>query len=510
MSVLAFCSRYYRLFFQQSEQFQKPYSLLLCGLLLSACSSTPPAPPLAGQDLTHLLAGELALHRGKNQQASEHFIATAQNTQNAEVAKRATYAAQLSNQSSTYKKASQTWAHLQPDAILAQQHLAQSLYHNRETEAAKDALLNLIKAHPDYLPAASLYAEILLEEQAYQAVDTFLQPYTNKGRLDRILTSIHVQTLTQLEQQNKALNLLKRLINQYPDDASLQLSAGVLYMSANLNIEAQAYFLQTLKLQSDSAQAHYYLAKNYLQLDQHQEAIEHFGLVTSGPNLMTSIVEKLAIEQPQDIDSGQYFLQLQNRYPQLSPQLYTLQTDYLKSLGNLELALAAIRQGTNDHPNNTDLLYAEAMLAAHFNDWTRAEKNLLQVIDLDPNHAYALNALGYTYADHNSNLKQAEIYIKRALALQPNDPAIKDSMGWLAYRQGHYRLARQYLQQAYNDLPDAEVAAHLGVVEWALGNTQQAKEIWQSILQDDPDNALIKQAILDAQKEFPNDDLNNN
>ncbi len=147
MSVLAFCSRYYRLFFQQSEQFQKLYSLLLCGLLLSACSSTPPAPPLAGQDLTHLLAGELALHRGKNQQASEHFIATAQNTQNAEVAKRATYAAQLSNQSSTYKKASQTWAHLQPDAILAQQHLAQSLYHNRETEAAKDALLNLIKAH---------------------------------------------------------------------------------------------------------------------------------------------------------------------------------------------------------------------------------------------------------------------------------------------------------------------------------------------------------------------------
>ena len=80
-----------------------------------------------------------------------------------------------------------------------------------------------------------------------------------------------------------------------------------------------------------------------------------------------------------------------------------------------------------------------------------------------------------------------------------------DSMGWLNYRQGHYRLARDFLQKAFAILPDAEIAAHLGVVEWALGNIQEAHRVWQSILQDDPDNALIKQAILDAQEEFPSE-----
>ena len=100
----------------------------------------------------------------------------------------------------------------------------------------------------------------------------------------------------------------------------------------------------------------------------------------------------------------------------------------------------------------------------------------------------------------------AAVYIKRAFQLKPNDPAITDSMGWLAFRQGHYRLARDYLQQAFAAMPDAEIAAHLGVVEWALGNIDKANQIWDSILANDPDNPLIKQAKLDAEKEFPHAD----
>ena len=146
------------------------------------------------------------------------------------------------------------------------------------------------------------------------------------------------------------------------------------------------------------------------------------------------------------------------------------------------------------------------MVAAHLNQPDLVEKILLKVISLEPDHANALNALGYTYADLNINLSEAQTYIERALELNPDEPAILDSMGWLAFRQGHYRQARDYLYRAFEAMPDAEVAAHLGVVEWALGNTQKAREIWQTVLQGDPDNALIKQAILDAQKEYPSEE----
>ncbi len=483
--------------------------LLIAGCsFISACSISPPAPPLDSQDLTHLLAGELALHRGQNQQASEHFLASAENTQSPELAKRATYAGQLSNQPKTYQKASQTWAHLQPDAVLAQQHLAQSLFQNGDNDTAKGILLDLIKAHPDYLPAATMYAEILFSEAAYKQTDEFLKNYTDKSRPDRLLTSIHVQTLSQMEQLDRAIALLTRLLNHYPDDASLLLSAGVLYMEVDLAKQAQTYLLLAIKHQPDNSQAHFYLAKNYLQLSQTKQAAAHFDQVHNGPNLMLSKVEKLAIDKPTTTESTAYFSQLRHNYPLFSARFYLLQADYLKSLDELDAALAIYEEGVTEHPNNTDLRYGTAMLASYTVNWPLAEEHLLEVISLDPNHANALNALGYTYADHNTNLKQADIYIKRAFELKPDDPAIKDSMGWLAFRQGHYRIARNYLQQAFAEFPDAEIAAHLGVVEWALGNIQQAQEIWQSILQDDPDNALIKQAILDAKKEFPNDGTN--
>ena len=487
----------------------RPWFTLLAGsLLLSACSTAPPtptAPPLDSQDLTHLLAGELALHRGQNQQASEHFLITAENTLNAEIAKRATYAGQLSNQNDTYKQASQVWAHLQPDAVLAQQHLAQSLAQSGDTDTAKGILLDLIKAHPDYLPAATIYAEILYSEQDYKQVDVFLTPYTSKRKPDRLLASMHVQALSQLEDLNRAIMLLKHLINDYPDDDSLLLSAGILYLEVDLKQQANTYFLLAIKQQPNNSQAHYYAAQSYLDLGNPGKASEHFGLVSDGPNLMRSKLEKLAIDQPTSTEAEAYFAQLRNDYPRLSSRLYLLHADYLKSIDQAQLAKDLYQQGVAQHPDNTELRYGAAMLAAYFSNWSLAEEHLLIIIEQDANHANALNALGYTYADHNSNLKQAEIYINRAFVLKPEDPAIQDSMGWLAFRQGHYRLARNYLQQAFNQLPDAEIAAHLGVVEWALGNVQEAQEIWQSILQDDPDNALIKQAILDAQKEFPND-----
>ena len=90
-------------------------------LLLSGCSNAPtitPATdinPLSAQDLSNILAAEIALHRGHNQQASELFLASANSINNAELAKRATYAAQLSNQVDTYKRSSQLWHHLQPE-----------------------------------------------------------------------------------------------------------------------------------------------------------------------------------------------------------------------------------------------------------------------------------------------------------------------------------------------------------------------------------------------------------
>lgn len=483
-------------------------SLMTC-LLLSACANKPadiattPTIPLDKQSLVNMLAGEISLQRGLNQQASEYFLTSAQSTDNITLAKRATYAAQLSNQVNTYRQASDTWAALEPDNIVAQQHLAQSLVLNKEPVKAKVVLQKILAADPEYLPAQTLFAEVLLSTNAFEEADQFLRNYTSQQQPNRVLAAMHIQALEALSDLDGAQALLSNLIQNNPNDPELQWSIGMLYMQIGDYEKALTPLLKVASLDPNNARIHYYLGLNYQQLNQSSFALKHFRMVTSGPHLMASLIEQIAIAQPATQHTKAYFAGLRKQHPLQGVQIYLLQADYFTNLNEPAMADTTYAEALRTYPNNIPLLYSQAMLASQQGAWDKMESNLLQVIELDADHADALNALGYTYADHNSNLKMADVYIKRAFQLQPDDPAITDSMGWLAFRQGHYRLARDYLQQAFAVLPDAEIAAHLGVVEWALGNIETANEIWNSILKDDPNNALIKQAKLDAEKEFP-------
>ena len=74
------------------------------------------------------------------------------------------------------------------------------------------------------------------------------------------------------------------------------------------------------------------------------------------------------------------------------------------------------------------------------------ERDLRRLLDEDPDHAEALNALGYTLADRNERLDEAFALVSRALKLRPDSPAVLDSMGWVLYRQGDLEQAAVYLR----------------------------------------------------------------
>ena len=78
-----------------------------------------------------------------------------------------------------------------------------------------------------------------------------------------------------------------------------------------------------------------------------------------------------------------------------------------------------------------------------------------------------------------------------AAELAPDDPAIKDSLGWVHYRLGNLELAETLLREAYDAFPDQEVAAHLGEVLWRQGKERQARRIWRDALKLDPQSPLI-------------------
>jgi Flp pilus assembly protein TadD len=123
------------------------------------------------------------------------------------------------------------------------------------------------------------------------------------------------------------------------------------------------------------------------------------------------------------------------------------------------------------------------------------ERLLRRVIQIQPEHPHAHNALGYSLADRNLRLPEARDLIRQALALSPGDPFITDSLGWVEYRLGNRDEALRLLRQAYRARPDTEIAAHLGEVLWAAGLRDEAKSIWQEGRSRDAGNDVLKETL---------------
>ncbi|NJN47285.1 MAG: tetratricopeptide repeat protein [Candidatus Competibacteraceae bacterium] len=110
------------------------------------------------------------------------------------------------------------------------------------------------------------------------------------------------------------------------------------------------------------------------------------------------------------------------------------------------------------------------------------------VIDADPEHGHALNALGYTLADQTDRHQEALGYLEQAIALLPDDAAVIDSMGWVQFRLGNHEQALVHLRRAYELNQDPEIAAHLTEVLWVLGKQEEARDVYAQAVKDNPDS----------------------
>jgi len=171
-----------------------------------------------------------------------------------------------------------------------------------------------------------------------------------------------------------------------------------------------------------------------------------------------------------------------------------------RDAGDNAKAFAALDAALIGDADNADLLYETAMLAERIERLDEAEKRLRRVIVLQPERAHAYNALGYSFADRNVNLDEARTLIEKAHGLAPDDPAILDSMGWVAFRQARLTAAEGYLRRAIEKFQDGEIAAHLGEVLWAQGRKDDARAVWQKQLAAQPDSDILKKTMARFEK----------
>ena len=191
--------------------------------------------------------------------------------------------------------------------------------------------------------------------------------------------------------------------------------------------------------------------------------------------------------------------ELIRRVPEQSPgdarAKLLAETELLRDRKMYAEAEKVMAQASKAFPDDTDLLYEQAMLNEKLDRVDEMERLLRRVIALKADHQHAYNALGYSLAERKIRLPEARALIQKALELSPGEPSITDSMGWVEYRLGNREEAIRFLRSAYQARPDPEIAAHLGEVLWSAGQAEEARRVFRDARSRDAQNDVLRETL---------------
>ncbi len=337
------------------------------------------------------------------------------------------------------------------------------------------------------------------------------------GRADEALTSLesalretpgnhnlrvgYARLLVETGRYDEVADELEILHSTSGDDADTLLTISLLALEARRIDKARTYLDDLLASGAHQDQANFYLARIADDQKQYEQAMASYDAVTQGDLGVTAQLRAAELAAlAGDLDEGRERLAALAALvpsPALQPRLVMTESRMLQSAGQALEAVTVLSDGLERFPDNGELLYARALAANSADDPAAMVGDLNRLIELDPDNAHALNALGYYYADENIELELAEQMLVKAQALMPDDPAIMDSLGWLRYRQGQYGEAIDLLTNAYERFPDPEIAAHLAEALWLNGAQGEARELLEQALQDNPEDERLL-AVQDA------------
>lgn len=361
----------------------------------------------------------------------------------------------------------------------------------QQYDQALDDLDKLFKLEPAQPQAVLLEAKILQEQKAKNPYARLQQVLQDDP--DAKLLRLQYARLLTTSDMPAAREQFEILLAQSPQDGDLLFSLALVNREIGDTAAAKAHLRQAIALDQRVDEAYYFLGRMAEEEDEPEEAIANYMQVAGGQEYLAALsrIGQILVDGGQLDRSHAWFNEQREKYPQQNVQLYGLEADILTRAGATSNALQILDQALATMPDDTALRYARAMVREQQDDLVGMEKDLRTILAADPDNATALNALGYTLADRTTRYQEALELVSRALELQPQEPAILDSMGWVLFRMGRYEESVTYLTRAYAELPDAEVASHLGEVLWVKGDTEAAMTVWQGALLRDPGHPAL-------------------
>ena len=395
-----------------------------------------------------------------------------------------------------------------PYPQLAEAHftIGQAAFQANNLQLALSETIRANQLRPNWEIAAIQQADILFSTSPDQAISfyrSFLNdtPDANDACLNLARMLIKQSRFNEAKPE---LLKLSKLANSNPE---ILVVVGLLSIQSNEFSDAEKYFLQALNSNIKNKDPIYlYLGQIAEKNNNDAEAVNWYSKVQQPGEKASSqqadhyLDAKLSManvmSRTQGADAAIQMLDdLENLSDAQLAQVITAQANLLAQAKRFQESYELLGKAVANMPNSNELIYDYAMAAERVQQFTVLETQLRKLIKIKPDFAQAYNALGYSFAERNIKLEEANKLIAKALELSPNDHYIMDSMGWVQYRLGNLDKAFECLNKAYNLQNDAEIAAHLGEVLWKQGKQDEASKIWADTLKVSPDNDLLLKTI---------------
>ena len=328
-------------------------------------------------------------------------------------------------------------------------------------------------------------ADVYIQQKKFKRAVKQYQIILEREELneDARIGLIHVYLLQ--KKDKKVLAELDRLKGVSNNPEQVDLTIVRLFVRWDQFDKAIA-LLEDILAKNDLAEARYLLAILHYRAEKYEQAMEVLRGISSdaheyedGVFMMVRIMRELNRYK----EAMQLLESIISMEVERNPDLYVLLATMYQFDGQKERARATYKRGLDSHPDNPDLLYEYGQFQEYFGEQDQALETMQEVIRQQPEHAGALNYVGYTWAVRKINLNKAFIYISRAVDLKPENGYIRDSLDWVYFQQGKLDEALKTLEHALQlSSGDPAIIDHLSDAYQAKGRLVEALEGYRKAL----------------------------
>lgn len=380
-----------------------------------------------------------------------------------------------------------------PESALSYFYVGRIEQERGKKKEALAAYLKAVDLRAGFVQAGT-YLGFLQEEMGDRkgAIETFswLSEQTDGPRYHKKLGQLYLDD----ENYPKSLEAFLNYERVDPLDLNNKVKVGLLLLELKRPLEAEVKFRDVLKGSPDSENVRFYLASVYEDLKRFPEAIKEFEKIPATSKLSFEAIKKRAwIYQKLDkVDDGWKILDKELKASEGDVAHYEEVAEnavsYLATAKRFDQAEKFLTSVLERNPTSEKLLYSQGLLFEKRGRFDDAVASMQKILSKKPDHAAALNFVGFLWADQGQRLEEAEGYIRKALKSRPKDAYITDSLGWVLYRRGKYPDALRELELAFKAAPEESVISeHIGDVLVKMGRLAEAKRHYEKALELGPE-----------------------